>query len=142
MVSCKNLTDHLQAVHGKELTTYDDGNCFVGNLDAHESSVHWTSVESRDFFVMKKITPTGHLHCWIFGVGTKEEMANFDYAIQLKNKDNSTEISWREPVISVDKSTEDVLIDEDGLILTKKAIARLLMQGPIIVAVTIYKRNA
>ena len=66
-------------------------------------------------------------------------MAKFSYAISMGSEDGSSKICWEEQVLSFDKSSEDVLRDGDGLVLTEKVVTRLQKIGSVWLRVTIHK---
>ena len=86
---------------------------------------------------MKTITPNGNWHFWVYGLGSREQIANFFFEISLYNRHGSSKLLSQEPVLSLDKSPEDIIRDKDGLVLTEKAISRLLISGPTSYTVSI-----
>jgi len=141
IISIKNAVSHLQDYHEHEVTFANNG-VILGLLYTGRSSVFHISCYDQDFIAMKRISSSRQWHFWIYGIGSSEEMTRFSYLIQLKNQDGSSEISWKEPVVSLDKPTEDVINDGDALVLTDKVISRLLKKGAIRIKITISRAVA
>ena len=133
-VSFCNVMNHLQSYHGKYVQISGK---FSRVLTLECDAVNCYAYKDKHFLIMKTITPNGNWHFWVYGLGSREQIANFFFEISLYNRHGSSKLLSQEPVLSLDKSPEDIIRDKDGLVLTEKAISRLLISGPTSYTVSI-----
>jgi hypothetical protein len=62
-------------------------------------------------------------HCWVVGLGSQEEVKKFGSRIKFYgSKENAL---FEGPVISIDRSTLDVIDERIGLVLSDEFIRRI-----------------
>ena len=84
-----------------------------------------TLTRGHDFLKMVVREESGPWHIWIYGVGSPEEMSKFAFKVRLYNAGVVTELSHTGVVISIDKSVDDVINDNDGFVVTDAGIKKL-----------------
>ena len=139
-VAIQDVKDHLKEMHGLLFSPTKNLWWNVpGAISMKEDNVNCISYENFDFIKVQKKSADGLWHFWIYGIGTPKDLACFKCSILTKNTRHYSQTSG--PVISLDKSPEDVMTDADGLFMCEKFLASLMKKGQVEIFHRIWKRK-
>ncbi len=80
-------------------------------------------------------------YSWVYGVGSEEEMKKFNATIKFFDLFDGEEIMSRGPVVSIEKSAEEIVEEDQVLFFSDKRSKRLMNFGTVRFDVQVVERQ-